>query len=114
MGRPKKPTHDKARRREVYATPTEWSVIEAGAAAAELTVSRYLVAAGLQKRVGKAQRRSPRRARFAAGLGRIQAELERVASAVETGETGASSVFILARLARIEALLADLVEGDRS
>ncbi|MHA3977361.1 plasmid mobilization protein [Halovulum sp. GXIMD14794] len=114
MGRPKKPAHDKARRREVYATPTEWSVIDAAADKAGLTVSRYLVVAGLRKRGGKAQRRCPRRVRFAAGLGRIQADLERVASAVETGETGASSVFILARLARIEALLADLVEGDRS
>jgi len=111
MGRPKKPTHDKATRREVYATPVEWAAIDAAAAAAELTVSRYLVAAGLRKRGGRPLPQSLRQARFAAGLGRIQAELERVASAVETG---ASAVLILARLARIEALLADLVEGDRS
>ena len=110
MGRPRKAGHDRATRREVYATSAEWAAIEAGAATAELTVSRYLVAAGLRKRRGRPSKKSAGRARNAANLGTIQQGLERLACAVETGETGTSSVLILVRLHRIETLLAALAE----
>jgi len=104
MPRRRKTEHEKAQRREVYATADEWEEVKSAAERAGLTVSRLLVFHCRAKRAPDG-----RAGNMALQIARIQGDLEMLAATLPPSTPGAA--LVLARAAAIEKQLAALAGG---